>query len=111
MTVGIGDSETRPHSKPEAQIALLASIVDSSDDAIMAKSPDGTITSWNRGAETVYGYKAEEIIGKPVKLLIHPDRPDEMDVILRRIRNGERVEHYETTRIRKDGKTISVSLT
>ena len=98
-------------SLPDAQVALLASIVDSSDDAIMAKSPQGIITSWNRGAERIYGYSAQEIIGQPVKILIHPDRPDEMDVILQRIRNGERVEHYETGRIRKDGKTIAVSLT
>jgi len=94
-----------------AQHALLASIVDSSDDAIMAKSPDGTITIWNRGAELIYGYSAEEIIGKPVQLLIHADRQDEMDSIIARIRNGERVEHYETVRMRKDGQAISISLT
>lgn len=112
MGLGLHEKKVRlavPNS--DAQTALLASIVDSSDDAIMAKTPDGTITSWNRGAEHVYGYTAKEIIGQPVKVLIHPDRPDEMDVILQRIRNGERVEHYETTRVRKDGKTISVSLT
>jgi len=96
---------------PHAQHALLASIVDSSDDAIMAKSPDGTITIWNRGAELIYGYSAEEIIGKPVQLLIHADRQDEMDSIIARIRNGERVEHYETVRMRKDGQAISISLT
>ncbi len=93
------------------QNALLASIVDSSDDAILAKSPDGTITIWHRGAETIFGYSAEEIVGKPVQLLIHKDRRDEMDAIIARIRNGERVEHYETVRVRKDGKAISVSLT
>ncbi len=97
----------RRASNPETQIALLAAIVDSPDDAIMAKSLDGTITSWNRGAEAIYGYKAEEIIGKPVKLLMHPVRADDTDVILKRIRKGERVEHYETVRVRKDGKTIS----
>jgi PAS domain S-box-containing protein len=91
--------------------ALLASIVDYSDDAIIAKTPDGVISSWNRGAELIYGYSSGEIIGKPVSTLTHPDRPDEMDVILARIRQGERVEHYETMRVRKDGKTISVSLT
>jgi len=92
-------------------MSLLASIVDSSDDAIMAKSPDGIITSWNRGAENIYGYRADEIIGRPVKLLIHPQRPDEMVEILEKIRRGQRVEHYETTRVRKDGRTIAVSLT
>src|SRR5260370_166756 len=95
----------------EARTALLAFIVDSSDDAITAKTPDGIFTSWNRGAERIYGYTAGEILGKPISILIHPDRPDEMDVILARIRQGERVEHYETMRVRKDGQTISVSLT
>ena len=95
----------------DARTALLASIVDSSDDAIIAKTPDGTITSWNRGAELIYGYTAAEVIGKPITALINPDRPDEMDDILARIRHGERVEHYETMRVRKDGKPISVSLT
>ena len=93
------------------QDALLASIVDSSDDAIMAESPDGIITIWNRGAEVLYGYSAEEIIGKPVQILIHADRQDEMDAIIARIRNGERVEHYETVRVRKDGTAIAISLT
>src|SRR5258708_48122 len=91
------------------QVALLASIVDSSDDAIMAKTPAGIITSWNRGAENIYGYTAKEIIGQPISALTHPERPNEMVEILQRIRNGERVEHYETTRVRKDGKAISVS--
>ncbi|HEY6005853.1 MAG TPA: PAS domain S-box protein, partial [Anaeromyxobacter sp.] len=95
----------------QAQTSLLASIVNSSDDAISAKTLDGTITSWNRAAEKVYGYSAAEIIGKPISLLLHPDRPDEMSVILEKIRKGERVEHYETVRVRKDEKTISVSLT
>jgi PAS domain S-box-containing protein len=90
---------------------LLASIVDSSDDAIVSKTPDGIIMSWNRGAELTYGYTASEIIGKPISVLFHPDRPDEMDGILERIRRKERVEHYETVRVRKDGRSISVSLT
>ncbi len=91
--------------------ALLASIVDSSDDAIIAKTPDGVITSWNRGAELIYGYSSEEAVGRPMALVIHPERADEMELILARIRSGERVDHYETVRVRKDGKTISVSLT
>jgi PAS domain S-box-containing protein len=93
------------------QTPLLASIVNSSDDAIIAKTLDGTITSWNRAAEQIYGYSEKEILGKPIALLLHSDRPDEMTVILEKIRSGERVEHYETVRVRKDGKTISVSLT
>jgi PAS domain S-box-containing protein len=93
------------------RIALLASIVDSSDDAIVAKTPNGIITSWNRGAEQVYGYSAEEVIGKPISVVTSPDRPNEMDEILARIRRGERVEHYETKRLRKDRKPIAISLT
>lgn len=104
--------DTKPLILPsQDQVALLASIVDSSDDAIMAKTPEGVITSWNRGAEKVYGYTAKEIIGKPISVLTHPDRPNEMIEILQKIRNGLRVEHYETTRVRKDGKAISISLT
>src|SRR5690242_10862479 len=93
------------------RIALLASVVDSSDDAIVTKTPDGIITSWNRGAEQVYGYSAEEVIGKPISVVISPDRPNEMDEILARIRLRERVEHYETKRLRKDRKPIAISLT
>jgi PAS domain S-box-containing protein len=93
------------------RIALLASIVDSSDDAIVAKTLNGVITSWNRGAEQVYGYTAEEVVGKPISVVTSPDRPNEMDEILARIRRGERVEHYETKRLRKDKKAIAISLT
>src|SRR5260370_36961474 len=95
----------------EARTALLAFIVDSSDDAITAKTPDGIFTSWNRGAERIYGYTAGEILGKPVSILIPPDRPDDMHEILDRIRDGEQVEHYETTRHRHDGELIAISLT
>ena len=95
----------------DARTTLLASIVDCSDDAIVGKTPDGIITSWNRGAEQIYGYTATEIIGKPMSMLIQPDRPDEMEGILARIRDGERVEHYETVRLRRDGKAIAISLT
>ena len=90
---------------------LLASIVDSSDDAILSKTLDGVITTWNKAAERIYGYQAAEIIGRSVSLLIPPDRPDEMAEILDRIRIGDRVDHYETTRRRKDGATIAISLT
>jgi PAS domain S-box-containing protein len=94
-----------------ASTTLLASIVNSSDDAIDSKTLDGVITSWNPAAEQMYGYTAEEILGKNVSMLSHPDRPEEMDEILEKIRNGERVEHYETVRVRKDGRRISISLT
>jgi len=111
MNVELKSSRTENLQAPEIRMSLLASIVDSSDDAIVGKTADGTITSWNRGAETIYGYSADEILGKPMSLLISTDRPNEMDEILVKIRDGERVEHYETIRIRKDGRAISVSLT
>ncbi len=94
-----------------ATTTLLASIVNSSDDAIDSKTLDGIITSWNPAAEYMYGYNLDEILGKNISILSHPDRPDEMDEILQKIRGGGRVEHYETVRVRKDGRTISISLT
>ncbi len=95
----------------DARILFLASIVNSSDDAIIGKTPEGVITSWNLAAEALYGYKAEEVIGRPAALLMSPDYPNEMDEILEKIRGGQRIEHYETERRRKDGKIITVSLT
>jgi PAS domain S-box-containing protein len=89
----------------------LASIVESSDDAIVSKHLDGTITSWNRGAERLFGYKAEEIIGKSVTILIPTDRLDEEPRIIERVRRGERIDHYDTVRRRKDGSLIDISLT
>jgi PAS domain S-box-containing protein len=88
-----------------------AAIVEHSDDAIVAKDLKGIITAWNRGAERLFGYTAAEAIGKPVTMLIPADRPDEEPSILARIRLGERVEHYETTRQRKDGTHVEISLT
>jgi PAS domain S-box-containing protein len=93
------------------EMDLLASIVDSSNDAIVSKSLDGVITSWNRGAVALYGYEAEEILGKPFSLLLHPESSGEMETILEQIRNGNRVDHFESDRIRKDGGIVSVSLT
>jgi PAS domain S-box-containing protein len=89
----------------------LAAIVESSDDAIISKELDGTIATWNKGAERLFGYKADEIIGKPVLVLIPEDLQHEEPLILARIRNGERIEHYETVRRRKDGTQFDVSLT
>jgi len=88
----------------------LALIVDSSQDAIIAKNLEGIITNWNKGAEHTYGYAAEEVIGKPIAILAPPDRQDETAQILARIRNGERVEHFETVRVRKDGQRLDVSV-
>jgi PAS domain S-box-containing protein len=89
---------------------LLAAIVDSSDDAIIGKSLDGTIVSWNSSAERMYGYPAAEVLGRPVNTLVPADRLEEVPQILERIRRGERVEHFETVRLRKTGDPIDVSL-
>ena len=90
---------------------MLASIVEFGDDAIVSKNRDGIITSWNRGAERIFGYLAEEVSGKPITILIPPERHHEEDVILERIRRGDRVDHFETIRRRKDGNLIDMSLT
>jgi len=92
-------------------LAHLAAIVEFSDDAIIGKTLQGEITSWNPGAERIYGYKAEEIVGRPISLLVPPDRPEEIPQILERLRHGERLEHYETIRVRKDGCQIEISAT
>lgn len=91
--------------------AYLAAIVDSADDAIVSKDLDGIIQSWNAGAERIFGYRPDEVIGKPVRILIPPDRQSEEDVILHRLRQGERIDHFETVRLAKDGRQIDVSLT
>src|SRR3954463_8163628 len=90
--------------------AWLAAIVESSDDAIVGKTLDGVIRSWNRGAARTFGYSPDEAIGRPILMLIPPERRDEEDVILGKLRKGERVEHFETVRQRKDGSRIDVSL-
>jgi PAS domain S-box-containing protein len=89
----------------------LAAIIESSDDAIVGKNLDGIITSWNAGAERIFGYLAEEIIGKPIMLLIPPDHRKAEEAIMARIRRGQRVEHYQTVRQRKHGSLIDISLT
>lgn len=93
------------------QLRYLGAIVESSDDAIVSKNLDGTITSWNRGAERVFGYTAEEAIGQPITIVIPADRQSEEREILTRIGRGERIEHFETVRQRKHGDLIMVSLT
>jgi PAS domain S-box-containing protein len=97
--------------RAEAISRLLASIVASSDDAIISKDLHGVITSWNKSAERIFGYTAEEAIGQPITLVAAPDRVDEMPQILERIRQGERIDHYATVRRTKEGQLVQVSLT
>jgi PAS domain S-box-containing protein len=97
--------------RAEEALLHLAAIVESSDDAIVSKNLDGTITSWNIGAERIFGFLAEEAIGRSISILIPPDRRKEEETILDRIRRGQRIDHYETVRQRKHGGLIDVSLT
>ena len=97
-------------SRQRKSIGSLVSIVETSDDAIISKDLDGVVKSWNQGAERLFGYTADEMIGKSVTTLIPADRHDEEPDILERIQIGERIEHYETVRLRKDGNLIDVSL-
>jgi PAS domain S-box-containing protein len=97
--------------RAERAAMQLAAIVESSDDAIVSKDLNGIIMTWNAGAERLFGYSAEEAVGKPITIVIPPDRLDEEPKILERIRRGERFEHFETIRRRKDGTTFDISLT
>ena len=97
--------------KADKAIALLAAIVDSSDDAIISKSLDGVIMSWNAGAERLFGYSAKEAIGQHISLIIPANRRDEETIILERLRRGERIDHFDTVRVRKDGTALDISLT
>jgi PAS domain S-box-containing protein len=95
----------------EEKSAKLASIVESSDDAIISKTLDGIITSWNRAAERMYGYDADEMVGQSILKLIPEDRKDEEPMIIDQIKKGLRVTHFETRRVTRDGKELDVSLT
>jgi PAS domain S-box-containing protein len=115
---GTGDSlvvltfhDVTEQRQAERTTSLLAAIVDSSDDAILSKKLDGTITSWNKSAERLFGYKAEEAVGQHITLIIPWERRSEEEDILRRLAGGERVDHFETERKRKDGAIVDVSLT
>jgi PAS domain S-box-containing protein len=99
------------HNRTEEADKRLAAIVENCDDAIISKNQRGIINSWNRGAERLFGYSAEEVVGRPVTILIPLDRHDEEPAILERLRRGERIDHYETVRRRKDGSLVDVSLT
>jgi PAS domain S-box-containing protein len=110
LSVSPSASTVEGFADEESRQALLASMVDSSDDAIYSKTLDGIITSWNPAAEIIYGYTAEEMIGTNASALIHKDWVDDTPKILTRIRAGERIKHYETVRRRQDGRIIEVSL-
>jgi PAS domain S-box-containing protein len=109
FTIILRDITERKHA--EEMRERLSLIVDSSDDAIISKTLDGTIAAWNRGAEKVFGYPAAEMVGKTMLMLLPPERIGEEASILSRIRLGESVEHFETVRVRKDGTAIDVSVT
>jgi len=96
---------------PELAPYWLSALIESADDAIISKTLEGIITSWNQGAERIFGYTADEVIGQPVTILIPAGQEDEEPTILARLRAGERIEHYETVRVRKDGRRIDISLT
>jgi PAS domain S-box-containing protein len=109
VSIAIRDITERKRAEEVRQ--RLAAVVESSDDGIISKTLEGSINAWNRGAEKVFGYKASEAIGKPMLMLMPPDRIDEESDILTRIGRGESVEHFETVRVRNDGRRIDVSIT
>jgi PAS domain S-box-containing protein len=108
-------SSTKPEftnlRSPELAPYWLTALIESADDAIISKTLEGIITSWNKGAERIFGYTADEVIGQPVTILIPEGQEDEEPAILARLRAGERIEHYETIRLRKNGTPIAISLT
>ncbi len=108
---GQGDQGGRDDNGSEELRNRLAAIVTSSDDAIISKSLDGVIQTWNRGAEQIFGYLAEEAVGRPITIIIPQDRLDEEMNILRRVRGGARIDHFQTVRRTKDGQLLDISLT
>ena len=101
-----------PERAAEDQLPrFLAAVVDSTDDAVIGKNLDGTIVSWNPGAEALYGYAADEMVGRNISILVPADRQDEMAAVMERLRAGQRVPSFETVRIRKDGTAVDVSVT
>ena len=102
---------TVPALTDEKKMAMLAAIVDSSDDAIISKTLEGIITSWNFGAQKIFGYTEEEMIGKSILTLLPKDRVGEENIIISRIKQGQRIEHFETVRVAKDGSQLHISLT
>jgi PAS domain S-box-containing protein len=111
VTQSILDELPALRLKADKAVGLLASIVDSSDDAIVSKTLDGIITSWNQSAERMFGYRASEVIGQHINVIIPEDHRDEEQTILANLRKGIRIQHFETVRVRKDGTQLDISLT
>jgi PAS domain S-box-containing protein len=105
------DGEVAQRREIEKKLTMLAAIVECSEDGIASKDLNGIVTSWNAAAERIFGYGADEIVGHPIKLIIPPELHADEDRILAKLRRGERIEHFETVRLRKDGRRIHVSLT
>lgn len=103
--------EITERKRGEEALRLLAAIVESSDDGIVGLTPEGVITSWNRGAQDVFGYGAQEMVGCPESVLAPPEKAHEIDLLMRDVRQGRRVSHFETERVAKDGRRLSISLT
>ena len=113
-----GDSEVKltpglpwDEADPSIRLALLAAIVESSDDAIVSKTLEGRILSWNTGASRIFGYRPDEVIGKPITIIIPPELHNEEQRILEQVKRGDRIDHFDTIRVRKDGRRIHISLT
>jgi PAS domain S-box-containing protein len=104
-------SDITDQKRTQEKVNRLAAIVESSDDAIISKTQDGIITSWNKGAEKIYGYKESEMLGKSISILMPPNHEEELSFILDRVKSGKSIEHMETIRLRKDGQVIDMSLT
>jgi PAS domain S-box-containing protein len=111
ITQSLLDELPALRQKADKAIGLLAAIVDSSDDAIVSKTLDGVITSWNKGAERLFGYTAQEAVGQHISLIVPADRKNEEKTILARLSRGERIDHFDTLRVRKDGTIVDISLT
>ena len=105
------ERDVRESIEIEEAAYRLAAIIASSDDAIVSKDLNGTVMSWNASAERIFGYTADEMIGRSIRLIIPADRQGEEDEVLARVRSGERVEHFDTVRRRKDGSLVDISLT
>jgi two-component system CheB/CheR fusion protein len=110
LASGLARQKSRAELRAEQAQRYMVSIVESSEDAILSKSMDGIITSWNPGAERLYGYRADEVIGKHISVIAPPDHPDEISTIMEKLRRGEPVQHCVTERIRKDGTRVNVYL-